>query len=150
MMLLEKLEFEDDPELQTVLLRLLGNLAISLNEDRVRNSLLTTVRRVKAVSIEDNSIICVLLNNLNIKNKLADSKNKDLLRLLINLQGGPALGNSPEKVSSTPRSPGHRRTLIMDKENLITPIRGDMGSDQEMNSDDDDDAFKTPRNRPLR
>jgi hypothetical protein len=64
---LEKLEFEDDSEMQTVMLRLLGNLAVSLHEDRVRKSLLDSLRRVKAVSIENYCIICVLLNYFEFK-----------------------------------------------------------------------------------
>jgi hypothetical protein len=52
-LLMEKLELEDDSESQVVILRLLVNLAISLNEDHVRNPLLDTLRRVKAVSAGD-------------------------------------------------------------------------------------------------
>lgn len=151
-LLLEKLEFEDEAEMQQVLLRLLVNLAISYDDDNIRNPLLETVRRVKAVSLRQNSpAIKIRLFNivLNLQNNLADSKNKDLLRLLLNLQGRPESQIGGDNVSSTPRSPMHRRTLIMDKENLITPIRVVDGNDQEMASDEED-AFKTPRMRSIR
>ncbi|XP_059481994.1 condensin complex subunit 3 [Neocloeon triangulifer] len=121
--LLEKLEFEDSVSTQSTYLRLLVNLAISYDVAAVRDSLLQTVRRIR-------------------RSNLVNSKNGDILKLILNLQGQPT-GELLDSVSSTPRSPGIRRTLITNKENLITPIRN--SGDQEMDSDDDEDSiFKTP------
>jgi len=82
---------------------------------------------------------------------LADSKNKDLLKLLLNLQGRPEGQMGGDNVSSTPRSPTFRRTLITDKENMITPIRkaADTDDDEAMDSDDES-VFKTPPRRSIR
>ncbi|XP_065347653.1 condensin complex subunit 3 [Cloeon dipterum] len=129
MRLLELLEFEDSEVSQGVYLRLLVNLAISYENNALRETLLETARRIK-------------------RNNLANSKNKDLLKFMLNLSGGNKDAKDSENISSTPMTAVERRTLIPDRENMITPIRSKDISDDE---DSDNESISTPLlNRHLR